>query len=487
MRQVAISFTLDGLDAEAAEAACFAAGALALSYTDQRDDAILEPAPGEFRLWPATRLQALFPADAVDPAFLATLAANVGCEVTRFDVVAVAERAWEREWLRDFVPLRFGRNLWICPSHHTLDEPDAKVVMLDPGLAFGTGTHPTTRLCLEHLDAQPPQDATVVDYGCGSGVLAIAALALGARAALAHDIDPQAPVATQDNAARNGVESRIETFAEADALDARAAGCADLVLANILSGPLCALAPRLVRLLKPGGEIVLAGLLAEQEAEVIAAYAPWLTLRRVGEREGWVCLAGRTPDASFLETRRNLRDAPKPRGYKRVVLLFALLLAVQIVHRERAAFAQLPFVGALLTDFYEATGHPIQPSWNVRAYAVRQLGAATDERPGFFTVRASLRNAAQQAQPAPLLRLRLLDLDGRTVAQRDLLPREYASTNTLANTATLAPGARLDAELSALDPGPKVVGFEIDACLPRADRPPVCANDVATNVVTKTR
>ena len=154
MRQIAITLALDGLDAEAAEEACFAAGALALSYTDRRDDAILEPAPGEFRLWPATRLQALFPAEIVDAAFLFALAAAIECEASRLEVTAVEERTWEREWLRDFVPLRFGRNLWICPSHHTLDEPDAKVVMLDPGLAFGTGTHPTTRLCLEHLDAQ---------------------------------------------------------------------------------------------------------------------------------------------------------------------------------------------------------------------------------------------------------------------------------------------------------------------------------------------
>lgn len=472
MRQVSITLALDGLDADAVEGACFAAGALALSYTDQRDDAILEPAPGEFRLWPATRLQALFEADRVDPAFLAALAAQIGCDVARLEVAAVGERAWEREWLRDFVPLRCGENLWICPSHHTVDAPGAVVVKLDPGLAFGTGTHPTTHLCLEHLDAAPPRDGLVVDYGCGSGILAIAALALGAGHALAHDIDPQALVATQDNAARNDVASKLETFADAEALETRAAGRADLVLANILSGPLCALAPRLVRLLKPGGELVLAGLLAEQEAEVIAAYSPWLTLHRSAIRDGWVVLVGRTPDPALL-ARGALHERRRPRGLLAVVALLALALLLQIAHRERAALADVPVIGAPIAQFYAALGRPIEPSWDVRAYTVRQLGAATDERPGFFTVRASLRNAAPRAQPAPLLRLRLLDLEGRTVAQRDLLPREYASNDAL----LLAPGRRIEAELSALDPGPRVVGFEIDACLPRADRAPVCSAD----------
>lgn len=481
MRQVSITLALDGLDADAVEAACFAAGALAISYTDQRDDAILEPAPGEFRLWPATRLQALFEAERVDPAFLAALAAQIGCEIARLDVAAVAERAWEREWLRDFVPLRCGENLWICPSHHDVDAPGAIVVKLDPGLAFGTGTHPTTRLCLEHLDAAPPRDGLVIDYGCGSGILAIAALALGARSALAHDIDPQALVATHDNATRNAVDAKLETFADADALDVRAAGEADLVLANILSGPLCALAPRLVRLLKPGGELVLAGLLDEQEAEVIAAYAPWLTLRRSAMRDSWVVLVGRKPDPALLERRAAARDRPRPRGLPAIVALLALALTLQIAHRERAALATAPLIGAPIAHLYTALGRPIEPSWDVRAYAVRQLGAATDERPGFFTVRASLRNAAIRPQPAPLLRLRLLDLEGRTVAQRDLLPREYAPTSTSIIDATLASGARLDAELSALDPGPKVVGFEIDACLPRADRAPVCAADVVAS------
>ena len=143
-----------------------------------------------------------------------------------------------------------------------------------------------------------------------------------------------------------------------------------------------------------------------------------------------------------------MRDRRRPRGSLIIVALLSLALLLQIAHRERAALATAPLIGAPVAQFYAAIGRPIEPSWDVRAYAVRQLGAATDERPGFFTVRASLRNAAPRAQPAPLLRLRLLDLEGRTVAQRDLLPREYASNDAL----LLAPGRRIEAELSALDP-----------------------------------
>jgi ribosomal protein L11 methyltransferase len=300
MGQLAISIDLEGRDAAAVEDACFAAGALSVVLTDRRDDAILEPRPGEIRLWPSTRLQAIFPADCASPAALVELARAVGCRLEDFLVEYLADRPWEREWLKDFAPMRFGEQLWICPSHTTIDDPAAIVVTLDPGLAFGTGTHPTTRLCLEFLDEAARgihgggAGGYIVDYGCGSGVLAIAALALDHDAhARVHDIDPQALIATRDNAVVNGVESRIEFFANGAAL---AQACKDegarLVLANILSGPLCELAPRLGRLLAPGATLVLAGLLAEQADEVIAAYAPEVALSRWRELEGWVCLAG---------------------------------------------------------------------------------------------------------------------------------------------------------------------------------------------------
>lgn len=296
----AVTLALDGLDPDAVESACFEAGAYSVVLTDQRDDAILEPKPGEIRLWPATRLQAIFPDEALGAETLDVLAATIGCDRSRMSVEDVEERVWEREWLKDFKPMRFGRALWICPSHAQVDDPQATVVRLDPGLAFGTGTHPTTRLCLEYLDERSASHTgnrdRIVDFGCGSGVLAIAALKLQPLArAFVHDIDPQALVATADNARANDVDSRIEAFAEAADLVrhlAQRAG-ADLVLANILSGPLCELAPLLTDLLAPHGEIVLAGLLDEQADEVIAAYAPAISLTRWRSLEGWTCLVGR--------------------------------------------------------------------------------------------------------------------------------------------------------------------------------------------------
>lgn len=288
------------LEAVQVEEICFAQGALSVVLTDQHDDAILEPAPGELRLWPSTRLQALFATDSLDAGGLisltTTLAAALGCPLERLQVEHLADRAWEREWLRDFKPMRFGERLWIAP-HHAADElqaspagREAVIVRLDPGLAFGTGTHPTTRLCLEYLDqiystTNDRIPRTVLDYGCGSGVLAIAALKLGAARAYAFDTDPQALVASADNAADNGVAAQL-------VLESAPQGAADLVLANILAGPLCELAPTLLAAMHEHATLVLAGLLEEQADEVIAAYAPALQLSRWGTREGWTCLAG---------------------------------------------------------------------------------------------------------------------------------------------------------------------------------------------------
>lgn len=294
MGQLSISLDLDDRDAEAVEDACFAAGALSVVLTDQRDDAILEPKPGEIRLWPATRLQAIFPAELASAASLVQLATAIGCQLDELTIANIPQKAWEREWLKDFVPMQFGERLWICPSHATVSAADAVVLALDPGLAFGTGTHPTTRLCLEFIDSAPRRGGLVIDYGCGSGVLALAALACDkAVHALVHDIDPQALIATHDNAAANGLGSRIEYFADADHLLARVRPSgAELVLANILSGPLCELAERLCECVAPGGRLVLAGLLSEQADEVIAAYASRIALARWRELDGWVCLVG---------------------------------------------------------------------------------------------------------------------------------------------------------------------------------------------------
>jgi len=283
-----VAIDLDGLDAEAVEEQLFAAGAAAVTYTDQRDDPILEPAPGEFRLWPASRLQALFDADRAPSALLEQLARELALPGSRMQCRAVADRVWEREWLRDFRPMQFGSRLWVCPTHDIVNEMGAIIVTLDPGLAFGTGTHPTTALCLQWLDRELRSGDTVIDYGCGSGILGIAAAKLGSVAVQAFDIDPQALTATAENAARNAVSARLSVVASAAALQAPV----DLLLANILSGPLCELAPQLAGSVQPGGRLVLSGLLEHQVAEVVRAYAPWAALSVVGSDNDWQCLAG---------------------------------------------------------------------------------------------------------------------------------------------------------------------------------------------------
>jgi ribosomal protein L11 methyltransferase len=288
MPYLSVSLDLDGIDPVEAEEAFFVAGALSVTLTDRRDDAILEPAPGEVLLWPATRLSATFEATRASPALLVGLAAAIGVEVDQLEVATVGDRVWEREWLRDFHAMRFGRRLHVCPTHERIEDADAVVVTLDPGLAFGTGTHPTTALCLEWLDSHLRAGERVLDYGCGSGILAIAALLLGAASADAFDIDPQALIATRDNAARNGVADRLHIHDEPPR-----GITVDIVLANILSGPLIELAPLLARLVRPGGSILLAGLMETQSDDVLDAYRPWFALAAVAQRDAWVALAGR--------------------------------------------------------------------------------------------------------------------------------------------------------------------------------------------------
>ena len=285
---LALSFELRGLDPQRAEAACQSLGAFAVTFSDARDDAVLEPGVGEVRLWPATRLQALFPGDADGTALSEQLAGALEFESDRVDRQLLGARAWEREWLRDFHALRFGSRLWICPRHEQVTERGAVVVTLDPGLAFGTGTHPSTALCLEWLDAEVTPAMTLVDYGSGSGILGIAAARLGAAHVAAFDIDPQALLATTENAAANGVAGRVSVHAEAATLP----GANRALVANILAGPLCELAPQFAGLVRPAGQVLLAGILAEQAEVVADAYAPWFDIVPWGERDGWVALAG---------------------------------------------------------------------------------------------------------------------------------------------------------------------------------------------------
>jgi ribosomal protein L11 methyltransferase len=301
-----LQFTLDigTRNPEPYEDALFDLGALSVTLLDAADDPVLEPAPGATPLWPTVVVRALFDGDADPSRIESALRTAVGSDAlstveSRFE--SLADRPWEREWLRDFHPMRFGRRLWVCPGGQATDAPDAICVELDPGLAFGTGTHPTTALCLEWLDSgcAPAtvsggndagwlKGATVIDYGCGSGILAIAALKLGASRALATDIDPQALIATQQNAARNGVADYVQTTMDQDANGT----VADVLLANILAGPLVALAPLLARHVRPGGRLALSGLLLQQCDAVTAAYLPWFDITLAGARDGWGLLTG---------------------------------------------------------------------------------------------------------------------------------------------------------------------------------------------------
>lgn len=295
MPYLRIDIDIAAPEAQAVEDHCLALGAVAVTLVDQRDDPVLEPAPGEIRLWPATSLQALFSADAAgrapDPApLLAALRAQAGLSAGQLRARIIEDRVWEREWLRDFRPMQFGARLWIVPGGMAAPAHAAVVIHLDPGLAFGTGTHPTTAMCLRWLDAGVWPGMQVIDYGCGSGILAIAALALGAHHAHAFDIDPQALLATDENATRNHLRGRLTIVASARDLPQ-----ADIVVANILAGPLAELAPELSARVRPGGRILLAGLLAGQAEELRAAYAPWIELQSAATQDGWVLLTGQRP------------------------------------------------------------------------------------------------------------------------------------------------------------------------------------------------
>ena len=292
-----IEFPLAALNSEEVEAALLDIGADSITFVDRGDEPVLEPLPGEIRLWPDTLVRGLFheSSDArvptADPVTnLHRLAAALGPHITQSARVrAVKAQDWRRVWLEDWKSMRFGRRLWVCPS--TAKPPrdtDAVVVRLDPGLAFGTGTHPTTALCLQILDSLPVSGQTVIDYGCGSGILGIAALKLGAAHVVAVDLDPQALLATRDNANRNGVSACIDVLGVEDALPS-----AYCVLANILAAPLIELAPKLTQACERGGYLLLSGLLKSQANVVKAAYATSFDFIQVVERDDWCCACAR--------------------------------------------------------------------------------------------------------------------------------------------------------------------------------------------------
>lgn len=271
-------------------------GALSVTLVDAADQPLYEPDPGTTPLWATTRVTALFAADSDLAPVRRALAERFGESPAGQLVTSTLEdQDWERAWLDQFHPMQFGDNLWICPAGQRPPAAPGQVLIdLDPGLAFGTGTHPTTALCLAWLDRHPPQNLEVLDFGCGSGVLAIAALKLGAATAWGVDIDRQALWASADNAARNRVGERLFTGLPNELPEQRY----DVLLANILANPLIELAPRLAGLVRPDGQLVLSGILADQADTVQQAYEPWFEFSLPAAQDGWVRLqAVRNPAA----------------------------------------------------------------------------------------------------------------------------------------------------------------------------------------------
>ncbi len=266
------------------------AGAGAVTLQDAADQPLFEPPLGTTPLWNTTRVIGLFAADTDIPAVLASLQQQLAPDpLPAWHLNPLEDRDWVRAWMDDFQPMRFGEHLWICPTGYTPPEPQAVNILLDPGLAFGTGTHPTTAMCLRWLDAHAPQGLKVIDYGCGSGILAIAACKLGACHASGVDTDPQALLATHDNAEKNQVSDCIDVCLPADFRSSPV----PLLLANILAGPLQSLVPRFSELVEPAGHIVLSGILAEQAEPVMQQYQAAFDIQLVDQQEDWVCLAGR--------------------------------------------------------------------------------------------------------------------------------------------------------------------------------------------------
>ncbi|GAB57780.1 50S ribosomal protein L11 methyltransferase [Rheinheimera nanhaiensis] len=266
-------------------------GAQAVSFLDAHDTPIYEPMPGEVIYWTNTVVVGLFDAEhPMDKVVNQLKQVSFFKGEPNFKLEQLEDKDWEREWMDNFHPIKFGQRLWVCPSWRDIPDPTAVNVMLDPGLAFGTGTHPTTALCMQWLDATVKPEQTVVDFGCGSGILGIAALKLGAKRVIGVDIDPQAIEASTANAKRNNVEGQIELYLPKDQpKDFQA----DVVVANILAGPLAELKDIISAYVKPGGLLALSGILESQAQSVIDAYSNEFSFDPIAVQDEWVRLSAR--------------------------------------------------------------------------------------------------------------------------------------------------------------------------------------------------
>lgn len=264
-------------------------GAVSVTYMDAEDEPVYEPGIGETKIWSNTQVIALFELDA-EPELIKTLVFRQfkNDELHDWQHEAVADQEWERAWMEYYKPMKFADKLWVCPTNQEQFEAGTVCLTLDPGLAFGTGTHPTTALCLEWLASHDLADKTVIDYGCGSGILAVAAILLGANIAHAVDIDPQAITATQSNALKNNVQDKIKCYLPEQFYPFQA----DIVLANILAKPLIDMSEQICALLVSGGQLVLSGILRKQAESVISAYQQNINFNPLIQQEDWIRLDG---------------------------------------------------------------------------------------------------------------------------------------------------------------------------------------------------
>ncbi|MDO5091024.1 MAG: 50S ribosomal protein L11 methyltransferase [Cardiobacteriaceae bacterium] len=275
----------DDAQTERFEQALEAAGAIAITYQAADDEEIYEPPIGAMPLWQQTGITGLFPQSSAPEAVIAALQQALGDEADALDLRQFADSEWTRAWLDHFQPIDFGNGFWVAASEHEIPDASATVLRLDPGLAFGTGTHPSTAMCLNWLNSHDLSGKTVYDYGCGSGILGIAAALLGAERVWQTDIDPQALAASLDNARKNGVDARIDIVA-----DPGDAPRVDILVANILLEPLCFLQPQFLRHIHPDTRLVFAGVLERQVAELAAVYEDAFDLRIADTRDGWALL-----------------------------------------------------------------------------------------------------------------------------------------------------------------------------------------------------
>ena len=264
-------------------------GAVSVTYMDAEDEPVYEPAIGETKIWSNTQVIALYELDA-DPELIKSQVYKQFNHDDLHDWVyeAIADQEWERAWMEYYKPMKFADRLWVCPTDQEQVESGTVCLTLDPGLAFGTGTHPTTALCLEWLASHELSAKTVIDYGCGSGILAVASVLLGAKVAHAVDIDPQAITATESNALKNKVEDKIKTYLPEQFTPFQA----DIVLANILAKPLIDMAEQICALVVSGGSLVLSGILHEQAESVINAYQREIIFSPLVQQEDWIRLEG---------------------------------------------------------------------------------------------------------------------------------------------------------------------------------------------------